>query len=67
MAEYKSYSKEDIINALSLIKNICKSNTLCDACPFSRNVTKKCVVTGDSPMNWDIKEIGEEEIWRAFK
>ena len=55
-----SYTHEEIINALTVIKEVCKEYSLdCDRCPFFVGC---CRTVGLQPNKWMINE----EPWRAF-
>lgn len=59
--------KQEILKALQLIKDICKTNP-CDACPFYEVHTGNCNIHSKMPYDWDNKEPEEEKelTWRAF-
>ena len=62
------HTKEEIINALNVIKEECKGN-FCVSCPFyDKTLTDvpKCMIRSDAPMVWDLVD-EEPKIWRAFK
>ncbi len=56
-------SQIDLINALSLIQEVCKSNKDCNQCPLFGHAT--CMLEYCYPSNWDINK--PDEIWRALK
>lgn len=65
------HTKEEIINALKVIKDECESHNCgnececgCDECCFN-NYNLGCVISEMFPSDWRINEIQEE--WRAFK
>lgn len=60
------HSKEEIINALTVIKETCKENEKhCNECPFYSNKAKMCHFrTMLSPYSWGIDE--QQKLWRAF-
>lgn len=64
-----NYSKEDILQALRVIKQTCKNQYRggivdCLSCPLSDG-NMNCIVQEQEPLDWDIKnEVG---IWRDFK
>ena len=57
-------SKEEIIEALSILQEVCNETDVCYKCPLS-NSEGMCVIRDYeiSPSGWDIKT---EEIWKAF-
>ena len=64
-----NYPKEDILQALRVIKQTCKNQNCggivdCLSCPLSDGNTN-CIVREQPPLDWDIKN--EAGIWRAFK
>jgi hypothetical protein len=56
-------NKEEILKALKVIQNICKSTTRCYQCPFG-NDDNDCISQNRSPEEWKIGE--KVEVWRAF-
>lgn len=58
--------KEEIIKALKVIQDVCKSNEDCETCPFYsvNNPTKKCSITNELPNDWKIARKNEK--WRAL-
>lgn len=62
------YSKDDILLALSTIKNICNENEKnCNKCPFYSLDINLCLVDCDEPKDWKIVEHEEEGKWRAME
>lgn len=59
------HTKEEILNALNVIKDTCHEMRVrdCTTCPFGDN-EGNCLINEIIPDGWDIKE---EEIWRAFE
>lgn len=58
------HTREEILNALHVIKDICDDETIdCYNCPFG-NDENLCRIKDRIPANWRIKD---EEIWRAFE
>lgn len=58
------HTKEEILNALHVIKDICDDETIdCYNCPFSDS-DGHCILTEQIPTAWDIKDY---EPWRAFE
>lgn len=62
------HTKEEIVNALNVIKEECASQNgvSCNPCPFFIN-GKGCSIGSKVPQNWDIVDIEPEKTWRAFK
>lgn len=58
------HTKEEIINALKVIKDECRG-TSCVDCSLGNNVGD-CRLSARSPAHWDIAEF-EPEPWRALK
>jgi hypothetical protein len=60
------HTKEEIINALKVIKDECKEAESCLNCPFG-NLERECLVQeGHVPEDWEINE-EPPETWRALK
>jgi hypothetical protein len=62
------HTKEEILNALKVIRDECEG-VWCDKCPFGRrenNLVYECALRHTLPDEWDIAE-EEPETWRAFK
>lgn len=62
------HTKEEITNALNVIKEECKDD-FCVRCPFydkTLNDVPKCRIRSDAPMSWDLNT-PVPETWRAFK
>ena len=57
------HTKEEIINALKVIKEEC-AGQVCEKCPFGGD-GGKCKLVNDSPDNWAIDE--GDGIWRALR
>ena len=55
--------KQKILDALALIKDICKESG-CDECPF--RINDCCAVRRVMPSQWSLNQ-PPEAIWRAFK
>lgn len=58
--------KEEIIKALKVIQDVCKSNEDCETCPFYsvNNPINRCSIKNESPYDWKIAEKNEK--WRAL-
>lgn len=60
------HTKEEILNALHIIKDTCNENGFaCDSCPFYNEEEKLCWINGYRPDHWTFNE--QKEVWRAFK
>lgn len=59
------HTKEEIINALKVIKDECAENKTCLVCPFGDSNCKCKLV--DTPCDWEIAELPPPETWRALK
>lgn len=58
------YEREEILNALKLIREVC-SNSTCDICPFRIPETVDgCMINHCQPDGWQI--VNEEPNWCAF-
>lgn len=64
------HTKEEIINALKVIKEECRASEECKECPFcddSIDYTTICMFDRPiAPAEWGISDI-KPETWRAFK
>jgi hypothetical protein len=61
------HTKEEIINALKIIKGECEDHPVCNICPFwSPGSVPECQVSNQYPEDWKINN-AEPELWRAFK
>lgn len=52
----------EVINALKIIREICKATSTCEDCPFMKRGS--CYIKHVDPENW---ELNSTYIWRAFK
>lgn len=59
------HTKEEIINALKVIKDECLGQYTCNSCPFWNDVAG-CKVKKTSPGDWNITD-EPPEVWRALK
>lgn len=57
--------REEILNALGFLKEICKENSFCSKCPLGNDVGD-CMIGLTEPYNWDIKTSPDCDVWRAF-
>ena len=57
------YTKEQILSALHLIKDLCSENDECFTCPFSKE-GHGCFIDIKMPCEW---ELIDEENWKVFK
>ena len=58
-----NYSKEEICNALHIIKDICQLNA-CSSCPFGCGVNQ-CLLQENAPE--DLNIANPESVWKALK
>lgn len=58
------HTKEEIINALNVIKDEC-AGTNCRACPFG-TYDEKCRLKAHTPSGWEIEPL-PPATWRALK
>lgn len=58
--------KEEILNALKVIRDICNSHKECATCPFYKTENRRnvCSIRDETPNNWRIS--GTNERWRAL-
>jgi hypothetical protein len=62
------HTKEEILNALQIIKDECTDTAGCHVCPFARRAGSmySCMFKADdTPEEWRIKR-EKESMWRAF-
>ena len=59
----KEITKEDIVEALKVIKSVCEDND-CSTCPFG-NKNSFCLIKGMTPNAWKINS--ETDVWRALR
>ncbi len=62
------HTKEEILNALQIIKDECKENGICRMCPFGDNGIQHgtyCRLKQSNPADWIIQE--EKNLWRALE
>ena len=58
------HTKEEILNALHVIKDECEENDDCsDGCPFEKN--GGCVIQDNYPVVWKIND-GSPETWKGL-
>lgn len=58
-----TYSHEDIIDALIVIKQTCKDFASCeDGCPFLKD--SECCINSTHPIEWTLNETNQK--WQAF-
>lgn len=60
------HTKEEIINALKVIKDECNQTSECDDCPFA-DKNNNCAFSTEVPPDWEIAELPPPEKWRALK
>ena len=54
--KYES-KREQIFNAMEMIKNYCCSHDVCTECPFFDSSLEECHFTATSPYCWDVEKI----------
>lgn len=57
------YKKEEILNAVHVIKDTCSENNEYFTCPFSKE-GHGCLIDTTIPSDW---ELVDEENWKVFK
>lgn len=59
------HTQEEIINALKIIQDTCRAQTVhpCYNCPLSKN--GDCVLQEQSPEDWKIST--KPPVWKAFE
>lgn len=60
----KEITKEDIVEALKVIKSVCEDNLFCKDCPLGDN-EGNCKLKRLEPRSWQISEL--DSIWRALR
>lgn len=61
----KDYTNDEIINALTVIRNICKETENCFGCPFYDEGHDNCVIQNKNPVDWLFAD--EYNVWRAVR
>ena len=56
-------TQKEIINALKVIQDTCKTYGVCHNCPLS--IDNVCVFQDQAPENWEINT--SPPVWKAFK
>lgn len=59
------YTKEEILKAVTTIRDVCEEAEGCYTCPYGNCMGKCQILHGDTPNGWVVKEV--EEIWRALE
>ena len=60
------HTKEEVVNALKVIKEECANHPVCATCPFwIPNRSNGCQIQTEVE-TWEINN-AEPELWRAFK
>lgn len=62
---FDKYPKEDILEALHIIQNVCEMNHCGDVCPFSDHYGQ-CIITRCDPSGWCITNPEKPRKWCAF-
>lgn len=60
------HTKEEIINALKVIKDECRDNPTCSTCPFWIPDSDKGCKILDDVETWELN-VPDTGVWRAFK
>lgn len=65
----KIHSREEILQALRVIKDVCSQHDDCESCPFQvrdRFGDEGCKIQNDNddPSEWNIKD--NDDNWKAF-
>lgn len=55
-------NREELLEALRTIQNVCKKNQFCDTCPLSKN--ESCVLKEQDPVDWKIRVA---TTWKALE
>ena len=65
------HTREEILDALKVIKETCDDFDCCNACPFykfteSLNWNASCAIRdqNETPADWELRE--NHDVWRAF-
>lgn len=58
-------TNEKIINALAVIRDVCRKVGDCPDCPFYSDEKDNCVIKSKTPGNWLLP--GEYDVWRAVR
>ena len=62
-------SNNDILDALNVIKNVCKNHTYCCECPLRLGlISDSCYILSipDVPAEWELNNNDEDNDWLAF-
>ena len=59
------HTKEEIINALKVIEDVCRECITCDVCPLGKE-NDVCRLDENIPACWDVA-YNPPETWRALK
>lgn len=60
-----NFSKEEICNALVVIRTICRQIEHCPECPFFNEDQEHCVIMNKAPSEWLFAD--EYTTWRAVR
>lgn len=47
------YTIDEMINAVTIVKEVCREQVCCDACPFCTD--GDCVINEETPEDWEIE------------
>lgn len=59
------YNRENLIEALTVIKEVCEKFEACRCCPMYSDDYKACLMEKEGPDEWEI--ITDTPPWRAIK
>lgn len=62
MKIYTDNEKEEILDALETIKNVCVSRQNCEGCPLGDD--DRCALMANPPCDWTIRNQNE---WKALE
>lgn len=54
--------REEILEALRTIQNVCKKHSDCKDCPFEKGTS--CIILAQTPIDWKIRKAST---WKAFE
>lgn len=58
------HTREEILKALHIIKNVCEESKDCEKCPFRYGFDDCCITMG-RPDDWEMPN--ENTPWKAFE
>ena len=69
MRNTQKINNNDILDALNVIKNVCKNHSYCCECPLRLGlVSNSCYILSipDVPADWELNNNDEDNDWLAF-